>query len=78
VIYVLLDILEKAQGIRTTACFIIVVALASVGLFVKVIAPDPYLDFMKWIFGIYVGARGIYKVTEVAKLKANAEHKPVD
>lgn len=70
-IYVGLESLVKLHGVRTTLCFLFVTACTSAGLFLGFIDAQPYLDFTKWSFGLYAGAKVLFKGTEVAKAKIN-------
>ena len=72
-IYVGFDSLIKLQGVRTTLCFIVIILCTSTGLFTGFIPSAAYLEFMKWAWGIYAGAKIAFKGTEVAKAKINGK-----
>jgi hypothetical protein len=67
----ILESLEKLQGVRTTLCFIILLIGYHVAFFIGKINPAEYIEITKWSWGIYTGAKAVYKGTEIVKAKKN-------
>jgi hypothetical protein len=62
---------ENLKGIRTTIIYGLIIVGAHVSLFLDKLSQERYVDLMIWSFGLYVGAKTLYKGAEIMQEKKN-------